>query len=71
MYIDNIKYELLAVIHHHRTQKGDNQTRHYTSTVKYLHYFHINDSIVELQREEDLDMSQTGYIILYRQLVPC
>ena len=42
---DNTNYELISVIHHHRNQSS----RHYTSTVKYLRYYHINDSVVEYQ----------------------
>lgn len=63
MLFDNTRYALISVIHHHRTQN----TRHYTSTVKYLKYFHINDSVVEYQQIEDLDKSQSAYLVMYRQ----
>ena len=63
MIFDSTKYELLSVIHHHRSDI----TRHYTSTVKYLKYFHIDDYIVTDQQTKDLEKSQSAYLIMYRQ----
>ena len=63
MFFDDTRYELISVIHHHRNRN----TRHYTSTVKYLKYFHINDSVVQYQQFEDLDKSKTAYLVMYRQ----
>ena len=63
IFFDNTRYELISVIHHHRNRN----TRHYTSTVKYLKYFHINDSVVQYQQFEDLDKSKTAYLVMYRQ----
>jgi ubiquitin C-terminal hydrolase len=60
---DNTNYELISVIHHHRNQN----TRHYTSTVKYLKYYHVNDSVVEYQKLGDLEKSQTAYLVMYKQ----
>ena len=60
---DNTNYELISVIHHHRNQNS----RHYTSTVKYLRYYHVNDSVVECQKLEDLEKSQSAYLVMYRQ----
>ena len=65
MNIDNVNYELLAVIHHHRTQ--DNKGRHYTCTVQYKEYYHCNDSIVTIQNMEELVKSTTAYLIIYRK----
>ena len=60
---DNTNYQLISVIHHHRNQN----TRHYTSTVKYLKYYHCNDSVVEYQKLGDLEKSQTAYLVMYKQ----
>lgn len=59
----NVKYNLLSIIHHHR----NNNFRHYTSTVHYENYFHIDDSVVNNQRMDDLGKSHSAYIIMYKQ----
>ena len=68
MIIDNVKYELLAVVHHHRSKDGSTGSKHYTCTVKYLDYFHINDSIVETHKSNELNNSRTAYLVIYRRI---
>ena len=62
--INQCKYKLLSIIHHHGVTKNSG---HYTASTMYRQLFHCDDDKVSIQEHQSLSASTTAYVALYRK----
>ena len=62
--LNNYRYKLLSLIHHHGTTKNSG---HYTASAVYSNMFHCDDDRVTIHEHNTLSASTTAYVALYRK----
>ena len=62
--LNNYKYKLLSIIHHHGKTKNSG---HYTTSAVYSDMFHCDDNKVTVHEYSTLSASSTAYVALYRK----